>query len=167
MNSRFKPLYAHVFSKREVMELIAREEAQNGNLIDLAFCAEYPIEKRAGVGTLSVYRFSEATGWPLVNTARDNMAQRLWFIENPGWVMLRFTATASELVSAKVDRFEAAVAYSPQYRPEIRVNLDKPVAVFQFLDLPRLCQYPQQGGSFYQSLVAQTKQQALLKSKIA
>lgn len=138
MNKGFAPLFFHVANMDLVGKLIEDELATQGNLAQLAFCAEYPSNEEPGSGYVSVYRRSEDGRRSLVSVGLDNMKGKLWFTENEAWRVERHCGNPTG-----VSQFYAEIARHPAYREDIRIDLKRPLLRVRVIDLPVLAQYAQ------------------------
>lgn len=139
MNQGFAPLYSYVANLDLIGQLIEQEQAVNGGLSDLAFLAEYDLDDLPGRGRILVYRQSAGSAGASVNAGLDNMQGRLWFVENDTW---RVENLGGRHYPSLL-RFDALIATIPDYRPALRVALNKPLLDLRVWDLPLLPQYPQ------------------------
>lgn len=137
MNHAFADLFRYVQRHPLMAQLIAQEERINRNLSDLAFCAEYDQHAHPGTGTLSAYRLSQGGLCAEVNASTDNLQCKLWFVEDSDWRIDHHNP------GCKLERFYAAFAYHPDYRPALRVDLNRPILRVTVNDLPTLLRYPQ------------------------
>jgi hypothetical protein len=141
MNKGFAPLYTYVRNMDLVGQLIEQEETANRSLSDLVFCAEYSEDDHPGCGFVSVYRLSQAVdAGKLINAAMDNMDQKVWFLESELWQVEKHRA---QIYNPPLLQFTALIAFIPDYRPELRVNHNKPILKVKVTDLPRMPQYRQ------------------------
>lgn len=140
MNKDFAPLYRYVASLDLVAMLLEQEECVHGDLADLAFAVEYDREDHPGCGRIAIYRRSSGSTRAPVAASLDNMRGKLWFVENDTWRVERHAAAPSK---PSVPRFYALIAYHPDYRPDVRVNLHKSLLTLRVWDLPLMPQYPQ------------------------
>lgn len=136
MNRNFEPLFFYVANLDLVGALIEQEAKERGDLSDLAFCVHYDQSNMVGSGRIGIYRRSEGFGHEALNTARDNMQGRIWFLQNDTWAVERFAGNPT-----KVPMFYAEVAKHPDYREKLCLDLSKPICELRVWDLPNMPQF--------------------------
>ena len=146
MNARFAPLYSYVENMEIFADLISHEQKRNGNLSDLVFLAEYDKDDHPGSGAVSVYRLSQGLGCAPIEPGGDNLLGKLWFIEDSDWLVLRHQPVPGHVLH----RFYALFAYHYDYRPVLRVDMNRPLLKIKTHNLPVMYQYPQQRPKAYQ-----------------
>lgn len=139
MNKRFAPLYTYVARHAISSELIRNEELRYGNLSDLAFLAHYYENGPTGSGRIAVYRLSQGRNHAPIEAGNDNQLQKLWFIEDSDWRVLRHQPPRAGMPQ----RFCAVFAYNYDGRPVIAVDMDRPLVSIHMRDLPPMSQYTQ------------------------
>jgi len=143
MNKRYKELFSHVIALPIVAALVEHEIAKCSSLADLVFSVEYtPYEP--GCGRVSVYRLSSHTNQAAVHPERSLMDGRIWFMESSNW--------RCEPNSLAHERFFALASILHEYRPIVRVDVDKPMLSFIAQNLPATMGFSQVRPSPYHQL---------------
>lgn len=103
-------------------ELIAIEKRDKGNLYELIICIRFSKDIQ-GKGSITVYREDRTVG-KAVEVGLALQDDAVWLTANPGGLDnqgMLFTAT---------------VSYMHPYRPDLFVDLDKPIFSLNAIDLP-------------------------------